>query len=246
MKRENSILRILAAPAALALLGLSWAALGTAGSEGGRGSEPIELAANPCGAGGNPCAANPCAHANPCGGNPCAAANPCGGGGGIDAKRFRQPDGVRLAAASPRLIERGEELWNDASLGKSGLSCASCHVGQYAQMNASFAAPYPHAVAMPKQMASAAEVNAAEMVNFCMLVPMASEPLAWDSEELAALAAWVEHIRPGYVPTAGATATGNPCGAANPCAAANPRGANPCAVNPCAVNPCAARNPCGR
>jgi len=248
MKRLTNLTRALAAPAALALFGLLWAAVGTAGAEPKSAGAPIQLAANPCNpCGANPCAANPCAKANPCaanpcGSNPCAASNPCGAGGGVQAKRFQQPADVKLAAPSARLIARGEELWKDPSIGKSGLACATCHVDRYAQMNASFAGPYPHAVAMPKQMAGVAQVNAAEMVNFCMLTPMASEPLAWDSEELAALAAWVEHIRPGYVRGASAT-TANPC---NPCGAANPCGANPCAAaNPCGANPCAARNPCG-
>jgi hypothetical protein len=247
MKRVSNLVRVLAAPAALALFGLSWAAVGVANADPTPGSAPIHLAANACNpcAGSNPCAANPCAGSNPCAANPCAganpcAANPCGGGGGIQAKRFMQPSDVRLAAPSARLVARGEALWNDPSIGSSGLACATCHVDRYAQMNASFAGPYPHAVAMPKQMAGVAQVNAAEMVNFCMLTPMASEPLAWDSEELAALAAWVEHIRPGYVPAASAT-TANPC---NPCGARNPCAANPCVPNPCAANPCT-RNPCG-
>jgi hypothetical protein len=274
MKRPTNLTRLLAAPAALALFGLLWAAVGTAGAEPESAVAPIQLAANPCNpCGANPCAANPCAKANPCaaanpcvasnpcganarsasnpcGANPCAA-NPCGAGGGVQAKRFQQPADVKLAAPSARLIARGEELWKDPSIGKSGLACATCHVDRYAQMNPSFAGPYPHAVAMPKQMSGVAEVNAAEMVNFCMLTPMASEPLAWDSEELAALAAWVEHIRPGYVPGASATSA-NPCGAtnpcgSNPCGATNPRGANPCAANPCGANPCSGRsvaNPC--
>jgi cytochrome c len=65
-------------------------------------------------------------------------------------------------------------------------------------------------------------VNAAEMVNFCMVTAMNSEPLAWDSEELAALTAYVENIRPAYVPRAPRTGA-NPC---NPCGA-DP-GGNPC------------------
>ncbi len=69
------------------------------------------------------------------------------------------------------------------------------------------------------------------MVQFCMNVPMATDPLPWDSQELAALVAWVDNIQPGYKPLGGA----NPC---NPCAMK----ANPC--NPCAMkNPC---NPCSR
>jgi hypothetical protein len=184
---------------------------------------------NPC-AGKNPC--NPCAGKNPC--NPCAGkpanpCNPCGSSSRIDPSRFKQPEGVAIAGTkSARLVAVGEKLWNDRGLGTSGLACATCHIDKYGQMNASFAAPYPHFVAMPAQQAGVSEVSAAEMVNFCMIVPMMDEPLAWDSQELAALAAYVEEIRPGYRPVGAAGA--NPC---NPCA-----GANPC-------NPCAVRNPCG-
>ena len=136
----------------------------------------------------------------------------------MDAKRFKQPRGVKLAAGKD-LVAQGEELWNDRTLGKSGLACANCHINNYLQMQSTFAKPYPHHVAMPAQQAGVDEVNAAEMVQFCMLVPMATDPLAWESTELAALAAYVEDIRPGYKPMGG----GNPC---NPCGAKNP--CNPC------------------
>ena len=187
--------------------------------------------ANPCAA-SNPCAArnpcggaNPCAGRNPCGANPCAA-NPCAGGR-VDPERFRQPEGVTLASGDrAALVAEGERLWNDPSIGKSGLSCGNCHVQGYALMNPTFAKPYPHFVAMAKERAGVEQVNAAEMVNFCMLVPMAAEPLPWDSRQLAALTAYVEHLQPSYRPVQGT-------GAANPC--------NPCA----GANPCAGRNPCG-
>jgi cytochrome c len=62
------------------------------------------------------------------------------------------------------------------------------------------------------------------MVQFCMIVPMADEPLPWDSTELAALTAYVQSIQPGYHPVGGGGAANpcNPCGMKNPC--------NPCAM----------------
>ena len=193
---------------------------------------------NPCAAKTlNPCAAktlNPCAAKtpNPCAArtlNPCALKNPCNpcGGAMIDPSRFVQPAGVKLALGSKAdLVARGEELWNDRTLGKSGLACASCHINNYLQMQPTFAKPYPHYVAMPAQQGGVDEVNAAEMVQFCMNVPMATDPLPWDSQELAALVAWVKNIQPGYKPIGGA----NPC---NPCTVKNP--CNPCAMK---ANPC--------
>jgi cytochrome c len=171
-------------------------------------------------------AANPCATANPC-----AATQP-----DLDPARVTQGDRMLNAGGldDAALIARGGELWNDNSLSTNGSACSTCHVGNYALIKATFAEPYPHPVAMAKNRAGLDQVNAAEMVQLCMIVPMATEPLAWDSQELAALAAYVEHIRPGFDPTAAAGGANpcNPCGG-NPC---NPCGGNPC--NPCASNPC--------
>ncbi|RMF16377.1 MAG: cytochrome C peroxidase [Candidatus Dadabacteria bacterium] len=174
--------------------------------------------ANPC----NPCAgkkmSNPC---NPC--NPCAAKK----GPDIDPDRIEQPRRPKMVKGD---WKRGEKLWNNRSLGKSGLACATCHINKYGQMRPTFAKPYPHFVQMAKDRAGLDEVNAAEMVQLCMVVPMMSDPLPWNSQELADLTAWVEHIQPGFKP-------------ANPCAMKHMKGHNPC--NPCGMkkmNPC---NPCG-
>ena len=185
---------------------------------------------NPCAAKKlNPCSAkalNPCGGGafakvmNPCGGNPC---NPCGAGK-VEASRFKQHRGVKLAGGRHRdLMAQGKELWNDRTLGKSGLACASCHIDNYGQMQPSFGKPYPHYVAMPHQQAGVSKVNAAEMVQFCMLVPMMDEPLDWDSSELAALTHYVESIQSGYHPVS--TASANPC---NPCSMKKRNPCNPC------------------
>jgi hypothetical protein len=176
---------------------------------------PVRLAdanpCNPCAGDANPC--NPCAgEANPC--NPCGTqANPCGmkrnpcnpcGGARVDPSRFKQPSGVQLASGShPELTALGEKLWNDRTLGSSGIACSTCHVGGTGQMNDSFDAPYPHYVEMPAQQAGVRQVSAAEMVNFCMIVPMQDEPLPWESRELAALSAYVEKLQVGFQPGAG-------------------------------------------
>jgi hypothetical protein len=196
----------------------------------------------------NPCAAktlNPCAAkaVNPCdarrsesGGVQTAKANPCNpcGGAKVDPDRFKQARGAKLATGrNSELVAEGKQLWNDRSLGNSGVACSTCHYGNYGQMNDTFDEPYPHYVAMPAQQAGVSEVNAAEMVNFCMIVPMQAEPLSWQSRELAALAAYVERIQAGFDPGAGGATAANPC---NPCDAGK-------AANPC--NPCSRRhNPC--
>lgn len=166
------------------------------------------------------------AAANPCAANPCA-----GGGGDLDASLISQGDRVLNTGglSQTELVAMGEKLWNDKSLSGSGqTSCSSCHVGNYAMMNATFAEPFPHYVKMGKDRAGLAEVSAAEMVQLCMVVPMAAQPLDWNSVELAALSAYTESLQSGF----DASAAG---GAMNPCAA------NPCAANPCAANPCAGK-----
>ncbi len=200
----------------------------------------VKKAANPC----NPCAAknpcNPCAAKNPC--NPCAAKNPCNpcnpcGGGKVDPKLVQRPDGSSLYPGDKmQLVAEGKRLWEDKSLGTSGLACGTCHV-KNGNFQKTFLKPYPHYAAMPHQRAGLKQVSADEMVQFCMIVPMAGKPLDWGSRELAALTAYTDVVQQQFK----AAVAANPCmlkAAANPC---NP--CNPCAAkNPC--NPCAAKNPC--
>ncbi|UXZ54810.1 hypothetical protein LOS15_01885 [Halomonas sp. 7T] len=94
------------------------------------------------------------------------------------------------------LVERGRALFNDSSLSSNGLSCASCHGadGQSGYQD-TFNQPYPHAVAMGTNMFGMETVHADEMVQLCMVAPMEAEPLDWESDELAALAAYVVSIQ---------------------------------------------------
>jgi hypothetical protein len=202
---------------------------------GGGGSAADEYtadaAANPCAAG---MAENPCAAA--------MAANPCAAGG-MDASlpiaAIRQ-DGRILNAhgnTPEQLVAMGAGLWTDPGLSGTGAtSCSTCHTGDgTAMMNATFDQPYPHAVAMAKEKAGLDKVNAAEMVQLCMAIPMNAEPLDYGSVELAALTAFVTEL---HANSRGSTALDG-ASEMNPCAA----GTNPCAAG---MNPCAAaENPCG-
>jgi len=163
------------------------------------------------------------AEANPCAANPCAA-NPCGA---QDLAEMIQQGDQTLDShgnTDAQLVALGAELWADASLSGAGAtSCSTCHMGDgTAMMNPTFADPYPHFVQMGKDRAGMAAVTAAEMVQLCMAIPMATDPLDYGSVELAALTAYSVSLQDGFVPSAGM----------NPCAA------NPCAANPCAANPC--------
>jgi cytochrome c len=116
-----------------------------------------------------------------------------------DADRVTRPEGVTLfdGASRETLVAEGQALFNDPSLGSAGVSCQSCHA-EFQQFRDTFTEPYPHPVAMAENMFGLDEVDAAEMVQLCMVVPMASEPLPWPSEELAALTAYVETLRADF------------------------------------------------
>lgn len=189
-------------------------------------------------------AKNPCAKAA----NPCAKpANPCAGKPEIDPAAIRRPVGYKPAKGDAAL---GEKLWNDTKLSSNGMACSTCHQN-HAAFQASFAKPYPHTVAMAKDKAGVKTVHLDEMIQACMVMPMATKPLAWDSMELAALTAYTQSQQKSFKP--GAKGAANPC-AKNPCAMkpANPCAKNPCtmkAANPCAKNPCAMKkpaNPCAK
>ncbi|TDX28357.1 di-heme cytochrome c peroxidase [Modicisalibacter xianhensis] len=179
------------------------------------------VSANPC-AGANPCAAknpcagtnpdatkNPCANTDPCATkNPCAGANPCASKNPCSASNQRNPDAVkRPPDYSPNynensdntqeLLAQGEALFNDTSLSGNNLACASCHSGRQGYQ-ATFAQTYPHQVAMGSNLYGMDQVHADEMVQICMVNPMQADPLAWDSIELAALAAYVVKVQQNY------------------------------------------------
>lgn len=203
---------------------------------------------NPCAAkkpcatkGCNPCAVNscnPCAVCNPCaskGCNPCAAAgqcaakpNPCA------AKRVTRPAGYQPYEGNPcALVAMGKKLFDDTSLSSNGLACSTCHNND-AGYNATFADAYPHSVAMAREVFGMGTVHLDEMVQICMVRPMATQPLPWDGEQLAALTAYMATVQERLAANPCALKGGR-CGACNPCA-----GQNPCATK----NPCAAKNPC--
>ncbi len=186
---------------------------------------------NPCAAKKNPC--NPCAAKNPC--NPCAA-NPCAAAA-VDAKLVVRPHGTMLYKGdTAALVREGKKLFMDQTLSTNEMACETCHADLEA-FSGSFAKPFPHKVAMAFDTGGINSVSLDEMVQFCMVVPMAAKPLPWDSRELAALTAYTATLQKAFIAKAG-----NPC---NPCAAKNP--CNPCAAkNPCnPCNPCAAKkNPC--
>lgn len=103
------------------------------------------------------------------------------------SKAVRRPDGYQPYQGNvAELRALGEKLFNDNSLSSNGLSCATCHANG-AGYNATFKNEYPHMVAMGQRDFGLDMVHLDEMVQICMVAPMAADPLAWGSKELAAL-----------------------------------------------------------
>lgn len=99
-----------------------------------------------------------------------------------------RPAGYKPIAGDAKL---GEKLFNDKKLSSNGMACASCHTNHGA-FHASFSKPYPHTVAMARDQLGRETVHLDEMIQACMVMPMAAKPLAWNSKELAALVAYVQ------------------------------------------------------
>ena len=119
----------------------------------------------------------------------------------IDPAQVTRPEGVAMhEAPAAELRARGAELFEDTSLSTNEMACVTCHA-DFAQYGPNFAERYPHAVGMASNMAGLDQVTAAQMVQLCMMVPMAAQPLPWDGVELAALTAYVEAERERFAET---------------------------------------------
>jgi hypothetical protein len=200
-------------------------------------------ACRPCAARCAPTSQNPCAATNPCAAEsgaakPGVAGNPCA------AKAVTRPVDYRPYTGDvAQLVSMGEALFKDTALSSNNLSCSTCHGNDQSMTmyQPGFANPYPHPVAMAMNQYGLDQVFLDEMIQICLVGPMASTPLPWESQELAALTAYVGSIQPGFKPNPCAA---NPFSARNPCAAKNPDvTSKPCAAaNPCAAKkaPCAA------
>ncbi|WP_163558707.1 hypothetical protein [Halomonas sp. NO4] len=99
-----------------------------------------------------------------------------------------------------KLLARSEALYSDTSLSTNGMACATCHGSEGNDIGypATFEQPFPHEVAMARNQFNMPEVHADEMVQICMVAPMEAEPLAWGSEELTSLSAYVVEVQKRY------------------------------------------------
>jgi len=83
----------------------------------------------------------------------------------------------------------GEKLWNDESLGTSGLACLSCHADNEL-LNLDKVGQFPHFVKMTGDV-----VSLDQMINYCMLNPMKGKQFEKNSKELTAMAAYYRQLR---------------------------------------------------
>ena len=127
----------------------------------------------------------------------CLLAATCAMAAGDSGSSITRPAGYKPMAGDAAL---GSKLFNDTKLSSNGMSCASCHANHGA-FQASFAKPYPHTVAMAKEQLGRKTVHLDEMVQGCMVMPMAAKPLPWDSKELAALTAYTASLQKTFKPS---------------------------------------------
>ncbi|MDX8376393.1 MAG: cytochrome c peroxidase [Mariprofundales bacterium] len=139
----------------------------------------------------NPCSANPCAAKM----NPCAAKmNPCA------AKAIQRPENYKpfKARSNFYLKKAGKVLFNDTKLSSNGMACATCHDGG-SMFKDTFLQKYPHQVQMAGERFGIQSIHLDEMVQLCMVAPMATKPLPWASKDLAALVVYVKKLQHDFI-----------------------------------------------
>ncbi|MEM9604950.1 MAG: hypothetical protein AAGA11_18960 [Pseudomonadota bacterium] len=133
-----------------------------------------------------------------CGTAPCPTDAPVSDAAQHLRERIVRPeDAASFDGDRDALAARGARLFADNDLSSNGLACISCHAGMNLY-NDSFTEAYPHRVTMPFETAGLDTVDAETMVQFCLVMPMGTDPLPWQSQELAALSAYIEKIQPEY------------------------------------------------
>lgn len=115
-----------------------------------------------------------------------------GQGSRINPKQVTRPGVTKpFSTDAGKLLAAGTARHGDASLSTvAGRSCNTCHLEE-ASYNATFKKPWPHFVASVKTKTGLDRITAEGMVQFCMISAMNAKPLAWDSEALAGLTAFV-------------------------------------------------------
>lgn len=97
-------------------------------------------------------------------------------------------------------VERGKALFNDTTLGTSGLTCNSCHMdggtkgsemkGMTISAFDDLGAKYPKYFMMANRIMTLDQV-----VIFCIVNPLKGKPPAWDDQKLTDLTAYVASVK---------------------------------------------------
>lgn len=103
---------------------------------------------------------------------------------------------VDPAAELVKSIENGKRLFNDKSLGTTGMTCNFCHIEggtkdtKMGEMTIiafdNLGAKYPKYFGMAKRVMTLDQVN-----NWCIVSPLKGKALAWDDQRLTDLTAYV-------------------------------------------------------
>ena len=111
----------------------------------------------------------------------------------------------KMAAADPaaelvKSVANGKKLFNDTTLGTSGLTCNSCHMeggtkeGKMGETVIpawdNLAMKYPKYFMMAKRVMTLDQV-----VQFCIVNPLKGKALAWDDQKLTDLTAYCASVK---------------------------------------------------
>jgi len=112
----------------------------------------------------------------------------------LSADNFTQADLDRWQAEYMSVVTRGEGLFHGGLGNANTVSCDQCHPN----------AANTHPETYPKfqqQLGRVAELW--EMINWCIMNPLESDPLAADDPRMIALQAYINHERRGAILTPG-------------------------------------------
>jgi hypothetical protein len=142
-----------------------------------------------------PATANPChmEHKNPC--NPCSikSHNPCNAKHKEHSKPMVEKQQKGFTSFNTA-ANKGKKMWNDSHLGTTGFTCLSggCH-GNFENLSLEKNKTFPHYVRMAEKV-----VTLSQIINYCLVNPMAGSALAEDSDEMTAMAAFYRKYRMQY------------------------------------------------
>jgi len=106
----------------------------------------------------------------------------------LQADEFEQADLARWQQEYATVVDEGEKLFHGGLKNRNTVSCDQCHPN----------AANTHPETYPKfQQQLGRVVVLGEMINWCIMNPLESEPLALDAPSMVALQAYIRQERKG-------------------------------------------------